>query len=99
MTLNEKIKSLIMCDNTDVYENITDTMISETDLNDDWCSKRGLKFLSAAFDNNADAMCIAFTGWSIDSILKRSVVINDDDCTFNTKPIKAKLGTFSEFAN
>lgn len=80
--MNEAVSTLLAEDDELTYEKIASTMVAETEEDDDAYSKKGRKLLSAYLENDADAFCIALTGWSFEDILKKAHAIEDYDGVF-----------------
>lgn len=81
-TVNEVISALLAADDELIFEKIASVIITETEEDDDAYSKKGRKLLNAFLENDADAFCIALTGWSFEDILKKAHAIEDIDGVF-----------------
>ena len=48
--------------------------------------------MQAVIDGDADAFCIAATGWSVRSLMEKSHLVRDEHHGFHRDPVEARFG-------
>lgn len=82
--LEEAVKTLINSEDTESeLEEFAAVVIQEGFADDEAYAKKGRALLRAFLDKDVDGFCIALTGWSVESLLKKSGAIEDYDHTFS----------------
>lgn len=67
----------------DEYEMLARTVAEEIVGDDENPCHVGLNMLRAYCENDVNEFCIALTGWSMESLLKRAGILQDTDHTFS----------------
>jgi hypothetical protein len=88
------IKKIFESDYDDeLYERFYDGFMEEIQTDDESITHVVRDMLKAYRDNDADGMLIAICGWSMESLMKKARLIDDEDGMFNEPGTKACFDT------
>lgn len=88
--LEQYIKNILKSeDSEEKCDVFVSTFIKELDSDDESYSKKGYHMLKAIQENNIENFLIAVCGWNAESLLKKALVIPDENSDFNDEIIEA----------
>lgn len=80
--MNDKIKKILENANENELESIIETVNNEINNDTEPYDDKAMCLLQAYIDNNVDAVLIALCGWSLESILTKSGLLEDTEGVF-----------------